>query len=141
MCLLENFLFIADSLLPSTGKGLFTKQFISKGTFIVEYKGKITSWKTMLSGKLFNGYVYYINRNHVIDAKPYKTALGKYANDANGLVKTKGLRNNSIYVQDNKRVYIKATENIAAGEEILVPYGKEYWDTIRANNIIGAQEK
>ena len=85
--------------------------------------------------------MYYINRNHVIDAKPYKTALAKYANDANGLVKTKGLRNNSIYVQDNKRVYIKATKNIAAGEEILVPYGKEYWDIIRANNIISAQEK
>jgi SET domain-containing protein len=56
-----------------------------------------------------------------------------HANDANGLKKIKSLKNNSRYVTDKLRVYIEAMRDIAPGEEILVRYGKEYWDTIRYN--------
>lgn len=31
------------------------------------------------------------------------------------------------------RVFIKARANIPAGSEILVNYGKQYWDTARNN--------
>jgi hypothetical protein len=33
-------------------------------------------------------------------------------------------------------VYIDATRDIPAGAEILVDYGKEYWDVIRYNQKI-----
>jgi SET domain-containing protein len=56
-----------------------------------------------------------------------------HANDANGLKKIKSLKNNSRYVTDKLRVYIEAMRDIAPGEEILVGYGKEYWDTIHYN--------
>lgn len=75
MPLLEKQLFIKRSTIPEAGQGLFTKQNISKGTRIIEYKGKVTSWKKVLETDVFNGYVYYINRSHVIDARPYKKAL------------------------------------------------------------------
>lgn len=133
MALLEKDLYVSRSKIPASGKGLFTKVFIPKGTRIVEYRGKMTTWKEVnhLDGK--NGYIYYIDRNHVIDARTYQKALGRYANDARGLQKQKGVSNNAVYVEDNYRVYIQATKDIAPGSEILVSYGKEYWDVIRHN--------
>jgi len=133
MALLEKHLVVKKSKLPGAGKGLFTKVFIPKGTRIVEYKGKVTTWKEASSGKTFNGYIYYINKDHVIDAKPYPKALARYANDAKGLGKVDGVANNSKYVVDGNRVYIEAFRNIEPGGEILVGYGKEYWDVVREN--------
>ena len=80
-----------------------------------------------------NGYIYSINRNHVIDAKKTLSALARYANDAKGLTKVKGITNNCVYVNDNYRAYIESTKDIPAGSEIFVDYGKEYWDVIREN--------
>lgn len=133
MALLEKQLVIKRSILPAAGKGLFTKKPIAKGTRIVEYKGKITTWKEVDDDNGKNGYIYYINRNHVIDAKPFSKTFGRYANDANGLKKLRLVKNNARYVIDNLRVYIEAVKDIPAGGEILVRYGKEYWDIIRHN--------
>lgn len=135
MALLEKQLEVRKSSLKGAGKGLFTKKFIPKGTRIVEYKGTVTTWKEASSGKTFNGYIYYVNRNHVIDAKPHPEALARYANDARGLSRADGLSNNSKYVlDDDNRVYIESFRNIPEGGEILVGYGKEYWDVVRENN-------
>ncbi|HRO71107.1 MAG TPA: SET domain-containing protein-lysine N-methyltransferase, partial [Chitinophagaceae bacterium] len=79
------------------------------------------------------GYIYYIDRNHVIDAGSYSKALGRYANDARGLQKVKGVTNNAVYTEENYKVFIEAIRDIPAGSEILVSYGKEYWDVIRHN--------
>lgn len=133
MPLLEKHLVIKRSILPNAGKGLFTKQFIAKGTWITKYKGKAITWKEAKAQEGFNGYVYYINRNLVIDAKMYIKTFGRFANDANGLNKLKGILNNSCYVVDGKKVFIKAIKNIPAGSEILVSYGKEYWNVVRYN--------
>lgn len=141
MALLENQLVIKRSKIPGAGKGLFTKQFIPKGTRILEYKGRITTWKDVLNGKKFNGYVYYVNRNHVIDAMSRLKSLGRYANDARGITKTKGVTNNSQYVQESKKVFIEAIKDIPASSEILVSYGKEYWQVIRDNKKVIEQEK
>lgn len=140
MTLLEKQLVVKRSNIPGAGKGLFTKEFIPKGTRILEYKGRITTWKDVLNGKRFNGYVYYVNRNHVIDAMLRLKSLGRYANDASGITKIKGLTNNSIYVQEGKKVFIEAKKNIPAQTEILVAYGKEYWQVINDNKKILEQE-
>lgn len=130
MALLENQLVVKKSTIPGAGKGLFTKEFIAKGTRVIEYKGRITTWKDVLEGKHFNGYVYFINRNHVIDAMRRKTAIARYANDAKGHSKIKGVSNNCTYVVDKKRVYLEATKNISPGQEILVSYGNDYWKEV-----------
>jgi len=133
MALLEKQLEIKESTIPGSGKGLFTKQFIAKNTRIVEYKGRITTWKEVQQSPVFNGYVYYINRNRVIDAMNYKKSFARFANDAKGTTKIKGLKNNCTYEVEDNRVYISALHDIDAGSEILVAYGKEYWDVIRYN--------
>ncbi len=81
MALLEDQLVVKPSTIPGSGKGLFTKKFIPKGTFIIEYKGKITTWKEVKNDSS-NLYIYTVNPKHVIDARNYKKALARYANDA-----------------------------------------------------------
>lgn len=132
MPLQEKQLFTKRSNIHKAGKGLFTKQYIAKGTRIIEYKGRITTWKKVLQTEvqtgIINEYLYYINRNHVIDARHYSKALARYANDAGGLQKIKGLVNNSKYVEDRGRVFMEAVKDIPTGAEILISYGREYWD-------------
>ena len=139
MALLEKHLVVKDSSIAGSGKGLFTKIFIPKGTRIVEYKGKITTWKEV-KNEHDNGYIYTINNNHVINARPTPKALARYANDAKGLVRIKGITNNSTYVNDGNKAYIESTKDISAGAEIFVDYGKEYWEVVR-DNIKADKEK
>jgi uncharacterized protein len=142
MALLEKQLFVKRSTIPDSGKGLFTKKFIPKGTKIVEYKGRISTWAEVKDEDGKNGYIFYVNRNHVIDGKPYMSALARYANDARGLVKIKGLTNNCDYVIDGKKAYIESKKDIPAGSEIFVDYGKDYWKVIRDNiKLWKAEEK
>jgi SET domain-containing protein len=131
-------LIVKRSRLADAGKGLFTKVFIPKGTRIVPYKGRIISWGEVDED---NPYIYYVNRKHVIDARPYKKALARYANDARGLAPAKGLRNNSKYAEEGLNVFIEAVKDIPAGQEILVPYGKEYWDAIKHNLKLAKEKK
>jgi hypothetical protein len=38
-----------------------------------------------------------------------------------------------VYVEEGRKVFIESTKPIPAGGEILVSYGKEYWDVIKKN--------
>lgn len=134
MPLLEKYLIIKRSQLPKAGKGLYTKVPIKKGTRIVEYKGRIQPWREVKEQDGHNGYLMYLTRNTVINALPAIKTFGRYANDASGLVKIKGLKNNSESISEGKRCFIEATRTIQAGEEILVGYGREYWTLIKKIN-------
>jgi SET domain-containing protein len=141
MALYEKNVEVKESTLPGAGKGLFAKKIILKGTRIVEYKGKITTWKEVDDNDGNNGYIYYVKRNHVIDASRYTSALARYANDARGLQKVKGITNNAEYAEEGLKVYIEARKDIPAGGEILVEYGREYWGVIRHNLKVEAQRQ
>lgn len=132
MAFFEKHLFVKESTIPGAGKGLFTKVDIPKGTRIVEYKGRRTVWKEV-KDQHDNYYIYSINRNNVIDAGRTLSALARYANDAKGLTRIKGITNNGVYVNEGKRAFLESTKNIPAGSEILVDYTKEYWDVMKAN--------
>lgn len=138
----SKILFISQSTLPGTGKGLFTSEAIKKGERIVEYKGRIRTWKDVeKNADVFNGYIFYIKQNYVIDAKTYIKSFGRYANDAHGLSRVKGMTNNAEYQKDDKKVFIHATRNIPAGAEILVGYGKDYWDVVKDNMKLEEKEE
>lgn len=139
MALLEKQLIVKTSTIPGSGKGLFTKAFIPRGTRIVEYKGRITTWKDV-EKDWENGYIYTINRNLVIDARRTLKALARYANDAKGITRVKGITNNSTYVNDGQKAYIESVKDIPAGAEIFVDYGKGYWDTMRTNHKVDKLE-
>lgn len=135
MALLEKELDVRPSTLPGAGKGLFTKTAIAKGTRIVEYKGRITTWDEARLDPT-NGYIYFVKPNHVIDGRDYPKSLARYANDAAGLVRAKSKGNNSRFEADGLRVFLVATKNIGAGDEIFVSYGRSYWNTVKRNQEI-----
>jgi SET domain-containing protein len=134
MALLDDQLVVKKSTLPGTGRGLFTKVFIPKGTRITEYKGRVMTWKEAENLTAdHNGYVFWFSNQHVIDAWQTKKGVAHFANDAKGIVRIKGIVNNSEYEIEAGRCYIVATKDIPAGAEILVGYGAEYWQAIRYN--------
>jgi SET domain-containing protein len=141
MAISPKFLVVKTSTIPGSGKGLFTKKFIPAGTRIAEYKGRVSTWKEAKHEDGENAYIYYVTRNHVIDAKADKKSLARYANDAKGLTKVKGINNNCEYVEEGVRVFIHAKKDIPAGSEILVPYGPEYWQVIKYNKNLAEKEK
>lgn len=127
---------VKTSLLPNAGKGLFTDKPIKKGEKVIEYLGEIIDWKEyekrVLEDK--DGYLFFINKKKCIDAYSTPEHKARYANDAAGLSRVKGLKNNADYeVFNNENCFIVARRDIEAGEEIFVNYTKEYWDCIRYN--------
>jgi SET domain-containing protein len=132
MPFLEKHLEIKESNIPGAGLGLFTKEFIPKGSRIVQYKGRKRTWKDV-KNEDGNFYIFYVTRNHIIDAQNYKKSFARYINDASGLQKIKGLKNNTEFVRDGNKVFVEATRDIPAGGELFVGYGKEYWEVIRQN--------
>ncbi len=134
MALLEKNLFVKKSTLPGSGRGLFTKVFIPKGTRVIEYKGEVLTWKEvekMADDR--NGYVFYFNSKYCLDAWKSKKSIAQFANDAKGLTRVEGIKNNSEYITEKKRCFIETIKDVPAGGEILVGYGAEYWQVIRYN--------
>jgi SET domain-containing protein len=125
-------LFLKKSTIPAAGKGLFTKKAIKKGEDIIEYKGEIVTWAECLNrnDNGHGGYVFFINKNYCIDAYFTPSALARYANDAKGHIRVAGITNNAVYETRGKKVFIVATKNIEEGGEVLVDYGKDYWEHI-----------
>lgn len=124
---------VRPSQIPNAGMGLYTEEAISAGTLIVEYTGEITTWDAVKSDWK-NMYIYFVNDDHVINAKDQPESYGRYANDAQGLTHSKNLSNNCEFANIDGRIYIKALKNIAANEELLVAYGEDYWETVRKNS-------
>ena len=122
-----NTLVIKRSQLPGAGMGLFTKTDIPKGGRIVEYAGRKRKWKDVKHLDGYNGYLLRINRTTAIDARAISSGQGRYANDANGISRVPGLRNNAEYLIYGNRVFIEATRKIRPGEEIFAAYGRAFW--------------
>ena len=131
MTVSEKHLFIKKSHLPRSGKGLFTTIDIHKGDRIIEYKGRHQLWRDVKEQDGYNDYLLRLNRTMAINALPSVHAMGRYANDAAGLARVKGLRNNAEYLIYGNRCFIEATRNIRRGEEIFVSYGKAFWELKR----------
>jgi uncharacterized protein len=128
-------LLVKKSRLPGAGKGLFTTKPIKEDQRVIEYRGEIIKWKDYSERVKANkdGYLFFVRRDHCIDAWNTPQYKARYANDAAGLVKVKGLKNNCVYETEGDRCWIVATRDIKAGEEIFVDYTKEYWDVKRYN--------
>lgn len=128
-------LIVKKSTIPNAGKGLFTKRDVKKGERIVEYLGEVIT-EAELDRRAENdiyGYAFYISKRKCIDAYYTPEALARYANDARGLNRIKGISNNCSYEIWKNRGWIRAEKNIKAGDELFVSYGNEYWKDIKYN--------
>ena len=132
MSLPTKHLRVKTSTIPQSGKGLFVNVDVPKGTIITEYIGRRATWADV-EDDADNPYIYYIDDENVIDASKDLKSFGRYANDAAGLTKVAGIKNNAEYHEEGNRVFIKAKKDIAAGSEVFVAYGRDYWKQIRDN--------
>lgn len=128
---------IKKSQIPNAGMGLYTHQLIKRGEVVVEYKGEVITWaqcqkrNDALEG--VGAYYFYISDRKCVDALHTPEALARYANDAAGIVRIEGYRNNARFEVIKGKPYIVASRNIKPGEEVFVSYGKVYWDAMRKN--------
>lgn len=137
-------LLVKRSRIPGAGKGLFTTKAIKKDARIIEYRGETIGWKDYNERvkRQEDGYLFYFNRNHCVDAFNTPQYKARYANDAMGITRVKGLRNNSHYEIEDDKCYIVAARAIKAGEEIYCDYTRDYWKVIRYNmRLREAEEK
>ena len=127
-------LIVKKSRIPRGGKGLFTTSSIRKGDVIVEYQGEKISWEECEKRDKAHSnrapYLFFVSKHNCLDAEYVMDALARYANDAEGYVRLKGLKNNAEYNIIKSKPYIVANRNINAGDEILVSYGKDYCEAI-----------
>lgn len=101
------------------GFGLFTKEPIKKGTFIIEYVGELISADE--ADRRGGQYLFEINSRWTIDGKG-RDNLARYINHS--------CRPNceSDTNERKKQITITAIKNIGAGEELTYDYGKMFWN-------------
>lgn len=124
----SDYLYIAASQIPNSGKGLFTAINIYKDEIVSVFKGEIlTNTQVKLRADKGNDK-YFINMiNGTIMDSMHIKCFAKYANDAEGFLKSGFKNNTKIGLDEVGNVCIIATRNIKSGLEIFCGYGKEYW--------------
>ena len=105
-----------------TGLGLFATEVIKKGSRVVEYSGrKITNKRAeWIEDHTDNRYVFELNDKWSIDGSP-RSNIARYVNHS--------CRPNVEAYQYDMKIYYRARWNIKPGDEILVSYGQDYFDS------------
>jgi uncharacterized protein len=128
---LDDGLYVDDSTIPGAGLGLFAKKDFEKDQIICEFGGELIDELEVNKRNKDKRGDYFVDMGDDLTLDSYESdCMAKYANDARGPRKVPGLRNNSeiVVYSDDYSVCIVATRPIKAGEEILVEYGKSYWN-------------
>jgi uncharacterized protein len=127
-----DYLFIKKSQLNNAGKGLYTSIEIYKDEVISLFKGESLSDKEAAKRAKNKSDGYFINMldGSILDSKN-TNCFAKYANDSQGLTKTKHTYNAEITLSDDEAVCLVATKKIKSGEEIFCSYGKKYWQKFK----------
>lgn len=110
------------------GFGLFAGEPISKGCFVIEYKGPILDNKT--ADKKAGRYLFRLDRRRTIDGS-VRWNTARYINHS--------CAPNCEAINEGDRIAIYAKKNIAAGEEFFYNYGKEYFDEFLKNTCLCAR--
>lgn len=124
---------IKTSIIEGAGLGLFAKKDIPKGTIIDAYYGRRIGLKEYYEISDYrSAYIMTINDNEFIEAGEEKNFVS-YINDACGLTRNTGIRNNCKFDldQSGKEMLLITTRNIKAGSELFCPYGKSYWNAVK----------
>lgn len=130
---LEKDLVVKKSSIPKAGKGLFTKINIEKDTVITEFTGEkishtIGAARTILKQ---SHSILYLNQKYCVDSVTDKDCVATFMNDLNGPSKVSGLKNNTDLFRANGRIYVIATKDIKANEELFLDYGPMYWHDLK----------
>jgi hypothetical protein len=119
---------VKQSDIRGAKKGLFAVKPFKTNDKIDEYKGEILRVRQDEIPD-DRDYIFSVSNTYHIDGEDPTSSLARYINDP----RNTGKRANTKWVVDrrNKRVTIRANRNITASrtrpEELLIPYGRQYW--------------
>jgi hypothetical protein len=123
-CILPDYIEIKDSTIEGAGKGAYSTCDIPKGVTIGEYVGKVFTGKNM--DKTSGYYLFDVNKGNktikIIDGKFKK--YSSWVRFVNTPQTPSG--GNAEFYQNNKRIFIRTTKPIPAGQEIFAYYGDSY---------------
>lgn len=116
---------VKKSEIENAGDGLFAKEFIEKGSYILPYDGVYMSNNTLekIYGDNLAPFTLQVSDDIYIDGKGF---LAAKANDYRGS-KRSSPNAELASADDNLVAWIEAVEDINPGEEILIDYGEDYW--------------
>ncbi|HSZ71731.1 MAG TPA: SET domain-containing protein-lysine N-methyltransferase [Cytophagaceae bacterium] len=129
-----SYLYVKESQIPRSGKGLFISIGKKKGDLISLFKGEILSYEEAEKRALRNEDGYFINMSNgtILDSM-HVECFAKYANDAHGIGKSKFKSNTEIRLtMQTDTACLIALRDIQAGEEIFCSYGKKYWKNVKS---------
>jgi SET domain-containing protein len=131
----KDYLYVQESQIPNSGKGLFTSLPIYNNEIISLFKGEILSDNeaALRAGKGTDRYFINMLNGNIMDSIKAK-CFAKYANDAENFAKTDFSNNATITLDDDNNVCLVALRDISEGEEIFCSYGTKYWEKFRRSN-------
>lgn len=100
----------------NAGLGLFAVEPIKRGTWVIEYGGRILRGKEITAHPA-NKYLFETNKARMIDGSA-RSNTARYINHS--------CKPNCEPEIFHGRVFIKAIKRIEAGDELTYDYGKEY---------------
>mmetsp|Transcript_11070 Transcript_11070/g.20124 ORF Transcript_11070/g.20124 Transcript_11070/m.20124 type:complete len:183 (+) Transcript_11070:61-609(+) len=129
---------VKRSRIRGAGQGLYSMKAIQKGMRLPHhYDGKRLTLKEFekLQDCTYVMGLFGRNMKHVaIDAKNEAHPL-RYVNGARTEMQRKLI--NCKIVQSRGKVYYETTRSVKAGEELIVDYGKGYWDGVMHMHELG----
>ena len=124
----SDYLFVSTSQLPNSGNGLYTAIDIYKDEVISLFKGEMLSnLQAKLRAKKGNDKYFISMPNGTMMDSMRVHCYAKYANDAEGFMKSAFRNSAKIALDEEDNVCIIATRHIKMNEEIFCAYGKAYW--------------
>jgi SET domain-containing protein len=102
---------------PGLGRGLYATSDIEKGDFIVEYTG--VHIPALYADTLKTRYLFELDEAWTVDGSSAKN-IARYINHS--------CAPNCEAETHDSHILIFATRDIAAGEELTLDYGDEYFD-------------
>lgn len=114
---------VRASTVPAAGKGLFAgADGLVRGARVIEYTGRIL---TLQQAKVLKSRMYLkaVSLNRHIDGGPEELAsAARFINDH-----VDASRHNVRFVTQDQRVFVVATRDVGADEELFVDYGRGHW--------------
>ncbi|MFT7352353.1 MAG: SET domain-containing protein [Flavobacterium sp.] len=125
----NDYLYLKESQVPNSGRGLFTAIEIYKEEIIAYFNGEILSYEESQLRAKNTTASYFMNlpNGTILDCYAI-SGFAKYANDAKGFSKSEFKNNALITLDDNGKVCLIAKRKIKSEEEIFCSYGKKYWE-------------
>lgn len=125
MCPVE----VRASGLRGAGYGVFARHSIPSGAFVTPFDGRLVPAHTRVTSKTWDYEYQMAHGAHIVPALTarFGRGLGHLLNDAIHPDVTGVVNNCEFYERARAMLWIRTRRDVSAGEELLVPYGFQYW--------------